>query len=107
LQNTLKNFDRAMRDCFDKKQPNKRMLRFKKKGIRDSFLFPQGFDVSGNRIKLPKLGWMRFRKSRELVGTMKSATVSRNGKHWFVFILCELEVPEPVHQSVSERLYQG
>jgi len=99
LQQTLKQFDRAMRDCFDKNQPNKRMPRFKKKGSKDSFLFPQGFDAVGNRIKLPKLGWMKFRKSRELIGKMKSATVSQNGKHWYISILCESEVSEPVHAS--------
>ncbi|MDQ6991714.1 MAG: transposase [Mariprofundaceae bacterium] len=101
LIQTLKQFDRAMRDCFDKNQPNKRFPRFKKKGQGDSFLFPQGFDVAGNRVKLPKLGWMKLRKSRELEGKMKSATVSRNGKHWYVSILCEKELAEPVHASTS------
>jgi len=101
LQQTLKHLDRAMRDCFDKNQPNKRMPRFKKKGQSDSFVFPQGFKVEGNRIKLPKLGWVRFRKSRALEGKLKSVTVSRNGKHWFASILCEIEVPEPVHASSS------
>ena len=99
LQQTLKQFDKAMRDCFDKNQPNKRMPRFKKKTMKDSFLFPQGFEVSGNRIKLPKLGWMKFRKSRELVGKMKSATISRNGKHWYVSILCEIKADNPIHSS--------
>jgi len=74
LQQTLKQFDRAMRDCFDKNQPNKRFPRFKKKGVKDSFLFPQGFEVDGNRIKLPKLSWVKFRKSHEPMGKMKSAT---------------------------------
>jgi IS605 OrfB family transposase len=101
LIQTLKQFDRAMRDCFNKNQPNKRFPRFKKKGQGDSFLFPQGFEVAENRVKLPKLGWMKFRKSRELMGKMKSATVSRNGKHWYVSILCEIEVAEPVHASKS------
>ena len=101
LQQTLKQFDRAMRDCFDKNQPNKRMPRFKKKGERDALLFPQGFDLLGSRIKLPKLGWMKFRKSRECMGTMKSATVSRNGKYWYVSILCEVEVVQPVHPSTT------
>jgi len=99
LQQTLKHFDRAMRECFDKNKPNKRMPRFKKKGQGDSFVFPQGFMVESNRIKLPKLGWVKFRKSRELESTMKSATVSHNGKHWFVSILCEMDVPDPVHTS--------
>jgi len=101
LQQTLKQFDRAMRDCFDKNQPNKRFPRFKKKGVKDSFVFPQGFRVEGNRIKLPKLGWVKFRKSRDLEGKLKSATISRNGKHWYVSILCELEVTEPAHASTS------
>jgi len=101
LIQTLKHFDRAMRDCFDKTQPNKRMPRFKKKGEHDSFLCPQGFEVSGNRIKLPKLGWVKFRKSRDLNGTMKSATVSRNGKHWYVSVLCESEIAQPNHASSS------
>ena len=82
LQQTLKHFDRAIRDCFDKTQPNKRLPRFKKKGQGDSFVFPQGFKVEGNRIKLPKLGWVKFRKSRALEGQLKSVTVSRQGKHW-------------------------
>ena len=32
---------------------------------------------------------------------MRSATVSRNGKHWYVSILCEVEVAAPVHPSSS------
>ncbi|MDX8387632.1 MAG: transposase [Ghiorsea sp.] len=101
LQQTLKQFDRAIRDCFDKNQPHKRMPRFKKKGVKDSFVFPQGISVEANRIKLPKLGWLKFRKSRELEGKLKSATVTKNGKHWYVSILCEIEVPEPAHASTS------
>jgi len=97
----LKQFDRAMRDYFDKNQPNKQLPRFKKKGVKDSFLFPQGISLEGNRIKLPKLGWVKFRKSRELLEKIKSATVSRNGKHWYVSILCEMDVPEPMHPSTS------
>jgi len=89
LQQTLKQFERAMRDCFDKNQPNKRMPRFKRKGEKDSFVFPQGFTVEGNRIKLPKLGWVKFRKSRDLEGKARSVTVTRNGKHWDISVLCE------------------
>lgn len=46
--------------------------------------------VEGNRIKLPKLGFVRFAKSREVEGRILSATVRRNptGKY-FVSILTE------------------
>ena len=41
LQQKLKDLERAFRDCFDKKQPNKRLPRFKKRGIGDGFRFPE------------------------------------------------------------------
>src|SRR5438105_14854637 len=47
-------------------------------GHEDSFRIPQGFQVDNHngRIKLPKIGWMRYRKSREIAGTPKNVTVS-------------------------------
>lgn len=104
LQQTLMQFERALKDCFDKNQPNKRFPRHKRKGRSvDSFRFPNGkaIETDGNRVKLPKLGFIHFRKSRPLVGAIKNATVSRNGKHWFISIMCEIEVDEPVHPSSS------
>jgi putative transposase len=47
--------------------------------------------IDGNQIKLPKLGWVKFAKSREVEGRIINATVRRNpsGKY-FVSVLCEL-----------------
>ncbi|SDJ74770.1 IS200/IS605 family element RNA-guided endonuclease TnpB [Salimicrobium halophilum] len=49
--------------------------------------------ILDNKIKLPKLGLVRFAKSREVEGRILSATIRRNavGKH-FVSILTETEV---------------
>jgi putative transposase len=99
LQQTLKQLERAFRDAFDKTQPLKQIPTFKKRGDRDSFTFPQGFKIEGKRIFLPKIGWVNFRKSRDIVGTAKNVTVSRQGKHWFVSIQVEIELPEPIHPS--------
>ena len=101
LQQTLKQLERAFKDAFDKKQPLKKIPTFKKRGDRDSFSFPQGFKVEGRRIFLPKIGWVNFRQSREIEGTAKNVTVSRQGEYWFVSIQFEVECPEPVHSSVS------
>ena len=56
LQQKLKDLDRSFRDAFDKKQPLKRIPKFKRKWISDSFRYPQGFKVleEANRIFLPK-----------------------------------------------------
>ena len=102
LQQTLKSLDRALMESFDKSNP-KRFPRFKKKGQRDSFRYPQGckLDQANNRIFLPKIGWVRYRNSREILGTLKNVTVSRSGEKWLVSIQTEREVEAPVHQSSS------
>ncbi|RED76130.1 IS200/IS605 family element RNA-guided endonuclease TnpB [Cohnella phaseoli] len=50
-------------------------------------------EVNGNRLKLPKLGVIRFSNSRPVEGRILSATVRRNpaGKY-FVSIVCEVEM---------------
>jgi transposase len=60
LQQKLKDLDKAFHDAFDKTQPLKRLPRFKKKYQDDSFRYPQGFKVDGNRVFLPKVGWIGF-----------------------------------------------
>ncbi|WP_212951982.1 RNA-guided endonuclease TnpB family protein, partial [Siminovitchia terrae] len=51
--------------------------------------------IVGNKMKLPKLGLVRFAKSRETEGRILNATVRRNpsGKY-FVSVLVETEVHE-------------
>jgi putative transposase len=102
LQHTLKALDRALMDTFDRTSP-KRFPRFKKKGVRDAFCFPQGctLDQANGRICLPKIGWVRYRNSRAVLGTVKNVTVSRSGDHWYVSIQTEREVADPKHPAVS------
>lgn len=100
LQQTLMAQDRAVKDAFNKKSA-KKFPQFKKKGRHDSFRFPQGIKVRDNEIFLPKIGWVRFFKSREIVGTLKNVTVSRKGEHWFVSVQTEQEVQKPHHPSRS------
>ncbi|MED4270332.1 IS200/IS605 family element RNA-guided endonuclease TnpB [Geobacillus stearothermophilus] len=56
-------------------------------------------EVDGHRLKLPKLGWVKFAKSREVEGRILSATIRRNraGKY-FVSILVETDIP-PLPQT--------
>lgn len=101
LQQTLKDLDRAIHDAFDKTSP-KRFPVFKKKGVHDSFRYPQGFQITGNVIYLPKIGWIPFYKSREIEGVPKNITVSRQGNHWDIAVQVEIEVAEPVHPSKED-----
>ena len=103
IQQKLKDLERAFKDAFDKTQPLKRLPVFKKKGLNDSFRYPQGFkiDQANNRVFLPKLGWVRYRNSRPITGTPKNITVTRKGAHWTIAIQTEQEVEEAIHPSTS------
>ncbi|OUK90125.1 hypothetical protein BZL70_23500 [Escherichia coli] len=53
------------------------------------------------RIFLPKLGWMRYRNSRQVTGIVKNVTVSQSCGKWYISIQTEREVSTPVHPSAS------
>lgn len=69
--------------------------RYKKKFVHDSFRFPQGFRIENRHVYLPKLGWFRFYKSREIEGTPKNVTVTRDGRNWDISVQVEQEVLDP------------
>ncbi|WP_231589403.1 RNA-guided endonuclease InsQ/TnpB family protein [Mycobacterium haemophilum] len=47
------------------------------------------------RVKLPKLGWVKFRASRSLGETIRSATLSRDGAHWYLSFLVDDGIETP------------
>lgn len=102
LQQALKNLERAYANFFAKRAD---APRFKRKGRSDSFRYPDPkqiqLDPLNSRIFLPKLGWLRYRKSREVLGVVKNVTVSARGGKWFVAIQTEREAAEPVHPATS------
>jgi putative transposase len=94
LQQTLRDLAIAYSRAGDPKSSSRRP-RFKKKGRPQGIRFPQGFVIDGSVIYLPKIGWVRFRKSRGIEGIPKNVTVSNDGKHWYVTVQTERDVGEP------------
>lgn len=100
LQQLLKDLERAYKNFFRKRAA---FPRFKKRGQNDAFRYPQGvkLDQENSRIFLPKLGWMRYRNSRQVTGIVKNVTVSQSCGKWYISIQTESEVSTPVHPSAS------
>ncbi len=100
LQQSLKNLERAYTNFFRKRAD---FPKFKKKGQRESFRIPQGFEIDNQngRIKLPKLGWMRYRKSQDILGEASNVTVSESCGKWYVSVQTEREAETPQHPSTS------
>jgi putative transposase len=66
--------------------------RFKKKGQHDSFyLSNDQFKLIKNRIRIPKLGWVKLTEEIRFSGKILSATVSRTADKWFVSISIQLK----------------
>jgi len=100
LQQSLKDLERAYKNFFQKRAA---FPRFKKRGQNEAFRYPQGvkLDQTNSRISLPKLGWIRYRNSREVIGEVKNVTISQSCGKWYISIQTEYEVSEPSHNAVS------
>ena len=102
LQHALKDLERAYKNFFAKRAS---FPRFKRKASGESFRYPDGkqfvIDQANSRIKLPKLGWIRYRNSRDTLGAAKSITVSQSGGKWFASIQTEREMGQPTPASTT------
>ena len=96
-QQTLKDLERAFVNFFEKRAE---FPCFKRKGMGDSFRYPDPkqikLDRDNGRVFVPKLGYIRYRNSRTVLGEVRSATVSLRAGKWYVSILTRREVKQPV-----------
>ena len=102
LQQALMDLDRAFQNFFAGRT---QYPTFKKKGRGDAFRYPQpgqiSLDPANNRLLLPKLGWIRYRNSRDVTGELRNVTISATGDKWFASIQTQQEVPDPVPTVTS------
>jgi putative transposase len=108
LQSTLKDLDFAYQKFFKEKKGYPK-FKSKKNPVQSytSKCNNSSIRIVDNIIKLPKLGLVKFAKSREVDGQIISATIRRNpsGKY-FVSVLADIEIQQLpfVNQSVGVDL---
>ena len=102
LQQALKDLERAYTNFFEQRAA---FPRFKKKGQHDAFRYPEAqqvkLDQANSRIFLPKLGWLRYRNSRQVLGTMKNVTVRFVGGRWLMSVQTEREISPCLPQATT------
>jgi len=102
LQQALKDLEKAYKNFFSKRAS---FPRFKRKGTGDAFRYPDPkqikLDQANNRLFLPKLGWLRYRNSRDVLGDLRNVTVSEAGGKWFASIQTQREVEQPLPTATS------
>lgn len=97
LQQALRDLERAYTNFFAKRAA---FPKFAKKGERESFRYPDPkqfkLDDANGRIFLPKLGWVRYRASRSVLGELCNVTVSWHAGRWYISVETMREVPDPL-----------
>ncbi|MBD2505084.1 RNA-guided endonuclease InsQ/TnpB family protein [Anabaena azotica] len=102
LQQTLKRLEKAFVAMWEQKQG---FPRFKKPGKMRSFVFPQlaANSIEKGRIKLPKIGRVKFYQSREIPdgGVVKQARIVKRASGWYVMLTFQWDVsiPQPMPQG--------
>lgn len=123
LQQTLMDLCKGISDSFRKSgDPAKKgWPHFKSKDIGDGFRLPQikpeHIDEGNARVKLPKLGWVRYRKSRDMrfqngngswvKGCVKQATVSKEVGKWFISFAVVFEIEQPAMKTLDVGIDLG
>ena len=99
LQNALRDVERAYQNWWAGRAA---APRFRRKGDRDSFREsdPACFELrrTGRKtgvVRIPKVGWVRFRGWYAIPGDMRSLTVSRRAGVWSASIQWRREVADP------------
>jgi putative transposase len=107
LQDVLRRLDKGFKAFFSriKKGVKAGFPRFKGKNRYDSFTFAQsGFALKENKLQLSKLGLFKIKWHREIVGKIKTLTITRSatGK-WFACFSVETseEILEPTNQQIG------
>jgi putative transposase len=92
-QRTLKALDEAFRRAW---KGLAGYPQFKRKGVNDAFSFVgravrvEKINRRWSRVKLPKIGWVKFRDTRAMQGDIAEAAIVRTALGWQISIGCKL-----------------
>lgn len=102
LQDVLFRVERAYQGFFRRlaaKETKAGYPRFKSEGRYDSMTYPQepGFKIEDNKLKLSKIGHLKIRMHRDIIGQVKTCTIRKDGTHWYA---CFSVAYEPEERNV-------
>jgi putative transposase len=97
LQDVLHRADKTFKAFFRRCQRGETPghPRFKGRDRYDSFTYPQlGFKLVGNTLQLSKIGQIKIKLHRPIVGKVKTVTIKRACGKWYAIFSCDIgDVP--------------
>jgi putative transposase len=105
LQNVVDRLDKAFQGFFRRSKEGEKpgFPRFRGVHRYNSFCYPQsGFSLIGNELKLSKLGNIRVKMHRSIIGEVKTCTLRKSASgNWNVSFSCEMHVePQASNQEL-------
>jgi len=101
LQDVLKRVDKAFKAYFKRCKEGKApgFPRYQGYDRYDSFTYPQMESSKGKpivarenkKVVLPKIGHIKVKEHRPIVGKAKTTTIKREGDCWYIIFSCEIE----------------
>jgi putative transposase len=123
LQESIRHLDVAYKNAFrrlknkqvatSKRSKNKNVYGFavfkSKNDARQAIAYPQGVRIEGNKLHLPKIGLIKAKFHREIIGKIKTVTVSREstGRYYASILTENLEVKKDPIQSFDKNKIIG
>ncbi len=109
-QQALRDLDKAFANFF---KGGARYPTPRRKNVNDSFRF-QGREVEVKKlngkwsaVRLPKIGWVKFRDTRSIRGTVKNVTVALDALGWHISFACEIEHVAPINICPAVGIDRG
>lgn len=89
LQDVVKRVDRSYKNFFR----GAGFPKWAKRGQYNSFTFPQinNLRIENNRIKLPKIGFVKLWYHRNIEGIPKQIQIVKQLNSWYICIVCKIE----------------
>jgi putative transposase len=101
LQDTLRRLDKSYKAFFGRVQRGETpgFPRFKGRNRYDSFTYPQsGFELGG-KLQLSKIGNIKIKQHREIVGDIKTLTIRHEAGCWYACFSVEFEPEKLPHNE--------
>jgi putative transposase len=103
FQRIAQELDVALKNCFRLKRGFPRFKSFRDNADR-FYVSNQQIEIVGNKVKLPKLGLVRFRSGRVPTGKIAGSVVRQEGPGWVCAVQFKAEIapsPEPIVAAVG------
>ena len=100
MQDTLRRLDKTYKAFFGRVQRGQKagFPRFKGRHRYDSFTYPQSGFALSSKLQLSKIGNVKIKQHREIVGGIKTLTIRREAGCWYACFSVEF-APTPLPNS--------